>query len=247
MFFSFIFFSLAATTIYFMVMKRIILSLLLSTSLLLNSCISQSIVNNRLITAKKSFIKIETWIQGCFEGVCSEYSLFSYGSGFVHTKKGSSYVITAEHVCVPSDRLDTASSKINVRHMLIDVNKQKYKAHIVKSNKDLDICLMKFEEDPGMPGLKLSKRKPQYTEKIYNISSPLGVSDGEMVPAFEGMYIGSSEGSDFYSMPTSPGASGSPIINTNGEVVGVVLAVHRHFHHITLSIEFKNLWNYLIL
>ena len=228
-------------------MKRIMLSLLLSTSLLLNSCISQSVVNNRLITAKKSFVKIETWVQGCFEDRCTDYSLFSYGSGFVHIRKGKTYVISAEHVCVPSERMDSMSAQINVRHLLVDSNKQKYKASIHKASKELDICLMKFEEDPGMPGLKLAKRRPQYTERIYNISSPLGISDGQMTPVFEGMYAGSSEGSDFYSMPTAPGASGSPIINSNGEVVGVVLAVHREFHHVTVSIKFENLWNYLIL
>ncbi len=73
----------------------------------------------------------------------------------------------------------------------------------------------------------------------------MGVMDIGMLPLFEGRFFGSARDRDLYSMPAAVGASGSPIINEKGEIVGVVLAVHRNFHHITLSTRFWDIHDFI--
>ena len=230
--------------------KNLFSSLLLVLLLLISSCTQQRLVNNKVITAKKSFVKIETWVQGCFEGMCTDYALFSYGSGSVITRNGRTFILTAEHVCNPDvNELKTDTvQEIKIKHWLIDIHNRKHEGKLIKHNNLLDICAMKFNEGGDvLPSLRIANTPPVYTEKVYNISSPLGLAEKGMVPVFEGMYSGEGIWRSYFTIPTAPGASGSPIINQDAELVGVVLAVHRSFHHITVSIKFDDLWNFLLL
>lgn len=127
----------------------------------------------------------------------------------------------------------------------LDREDRAYNTRLIKLNHKMDVCLLHIVDDHELPFLRLSIRKPQYAEKVFNLGGPLGIMDKEMVPAFEGYFFGDSEGAGFYSLPTAPGASGSPIINLKGDVVGVIHSVHYRFHHIALSVRYTDLWNFL--
>ena len=74
-----------------------------------------------------------------------------------------------------------------------------------------------------------------------------------MVPIFEGfhsgpaLYPGKSEQIkvDMYSLPIKQGSSGSPIINENGELIGVVSAGVREFHNVGFSPRYEIIKRFL--
>ena len=45
-------------------------------------------------------------------------------------------------------------------------------------------------------------------------------------------------------IPVAGGSSGSPILNCDGQIVGMVSAVHRAFHHISISPTHEQIYNF---
>jgi hypothetical protein len=70
---------------------------------------------------------------------------------------------------------------------------------------------------------------------------------GNIVPAFQGLFFGEDLyfGKSFYSIPTIGGSSGSPILDSKGELIGMIHSVHYKFHHLAVSISYTELWNFL--
>ena len=57
-----------------------------------------------------------------------------------------------------------------------------------RANKDVDVCLLK-SKNLDLPHISMSTKRPEYGEKVYNIASPMGISDGNMVPLFTGHFL----------------------------------------------------------
>ena len=69
-----------------------------------------------------------------------------------------------------------------------------------------------------------------------NIAAPLGVHSENMIPIFKGFFNGTDvHGVDFYSLPSFGGSSGSPILNTKGEIIGMIHSTIIRFHNISIS------------
>ena len=233
--------------------KRILLLILLLLLLLstLTSCASQSNTVKTLITSKKSFVKILTFVRvkpnECKDGKKCEiwpWLEYSTGSGSVVRHGGDRAVLTAAHVCQPQAYGYLPPGGVEVMLKAIDRQGRKHIVKVLKFNVRSDICLLSVGELEA-PGLKLSIKKPEYGEKVYNIAAPLGISHKEMVPMLEGNFSGNSGGRAFYTIPTVGGSSGSAIINKNGHLVGMIHSVHRGFHHLAVSASYKDLWNFL--
>ena len=188
----------------------------------INSCAIQTNVNKSLQNVKKSILKIETWARlgACDEEskVCSDHELISMGSGAV----------------VLYNNLKA-----------IDRDNKEYVIKVIKYDHSQDICLLDSTSGELPPYLKISVKKPEYAELTYNLAAPLGIIDEEMVPVYQGFFFGDSEGSAFYSIAVAQGSSGSPIINSKGDLIGMVHSVHYKFHHISLSATYQQLWNFL--
>ena len=227
--------------------KRIIKILSLCIVLLLTSCVhTHDTTISKIVSAKKSFLKVEIWAGICPEDNCTEPELSAVGSGSVIVSNNKKYVLTAAHVCEPNfNQLEVLFNKVIVELWVIDRDDQRHKAKVVKSNHRLDVCALDIGRT-HLPALRLANTKPSYGEKVYNITSPLGISSGNMVPLLEGRYSGETEDWAYYALPATQGSSGSPILNSRGEVIGVVLAVHRLFHHVTISVRFPDLWNFFV-
>ena len=97
------------------------------------------------------------------------------------------------------------------------------------SGTTVDLCLLVSQRVDVAPA-KLSNTTPESGDRIYNIASPYGTffkGDGGML--YQGILTSPKgmNGSSVFSIPAAPGSSGSPIFNSEGEIIGIVSAVHR--------------------
>ena len=164
----------------------------------------------------------------------------SRGSGMVvgTTASGNSAVLTANHVCNPPPFTVSAWSSFMTKKIgVTDFNGNVYEATIVLTDIQNDLCLLEVEgfRDLGVP---LSAEPSRPGEKVYSVASPMAFFSPGMVPLFEGYYSGdifSSNGVDsIYTVPAREGSSGSAILNSSGEIVGVVHSSLTGFQHVAI-------------
>ncbi len=166
-----------------------------------------------------------------------------WGSGAVvgHNEKMGSLILTAGHVCVltgappPKEGEEPITWTLDVT----DKNEVVRPAIVAFVVKDFDACLINVSL-MDVPHLNLSETPPVVGERVSNISAPFAVFSKDVSLIFEGRYAGDVEiRKNFkissYTVPGAGGASGSPILNAKGEIIGVISQVNGYFHHITLS------------
>ena len=169
-------------------------------------------------------------------------SMSASGSGAViaHTR-GLTYVMTAAHVCehkfpteyTVGDAKYLTKTKSNIT--LYDLYGAGHKAKIVYADQENDICIVKSKGTWGSP-LKLAGSMPRHGERVYNIAAPFGMYSPKMVLMFEGFYAGiDMRGNEFYTLPCRPGSSGSPILNSSGELIGIIHSASVMFENVALA------------
>jgi len=216
----------------------------------LTSCTSANknlSVNDILPRHGYVYIKKIVQLRKCEDGTCMDGRISSAGSGFVvkTTYKGS-FVMTASHVCVTNrDNLlpgVTATDKLQVETL----GGKFYDAVVLSHNPDIDACLM-FAENltSGVEEVKLAGSAPDVGDKVYNIASPYGIHYPNVVPIFEGRYIGERGHKGFYTFDAGPGSSGSMILNEDGELIGLLHSVYRDMHQIVVSVDYTSLMQFI--
>jgi len=231
--------------------------------------ISCSASNKAVVDIKwerESFVKFETWF---YKKTCEpadgealdpecykkQHGYTGSGSIIAGTFDGS-YVLTAAHLCDHKGELkklneinneleaDDEFTEIVLIYKVRDISNFSYKAKIIGYDNELDSCIA-FVWGLFGPSLSISEDGPIIGQEYYNIAAPAGFFEKDLVPLFEGRYIGDYKGADVYTIPAIGGSSGSPIINRDGELVGIIYARHHRFHHITLSTNYDKLKNFI--
>ena len=256
--------------------KNISAYLLVSSFFLLSSCSYITQTKKSFKWPLESFVKFETRIykQVCepkdpnnFKSKCyEEYSGFTGSGSIVARTFDGVYVLTAGHMCNRDEDLDylkeeeqeirkknkknaTEESEYPVRFIIkfyvYDLENFKYKAKVIRVSEKLDSCVAfvwGLFEDP----LSIATERPVIGTKLYNMAAPGGFFKKNLIPLFEGRYIGEWDRyTSVYTVPAIGGSSGSPIINQEGELVGMIYARHNSFHHITISPNYKKLRRFL--
>jgi serine protease Do len=146
-----------------------------------------------------------------------EFKQPSVGSGFIIDKSG--YVVTNNHVIEDADKIVV---KLDDDHEL--------DATVVGRDPNTDIALLKVDSDTDLPFIKMGNSKElKIGQWVVAIGSPFGlertVTAG--IVSAKGRVIGSGPYDDFIQTDASinPGNSGGPLINMDGEVVGINTAI----------------------
>lgn len=190
------------------------------------------------------FIKQVVTVEVCSakEKKCRLKKEVKVGSGFIIkiTPLGS-FAMTAAHVC-----LDKNKRQDNVAMKVKTLDGRYYKAKVVSYDRKIDACMM-FVEDlvDGVEEVKLAEEGPKIGDKVINISSPFGIQYTNIVPIFNGIFTGRTGFNGFYTFTSGPGASGSMILNSKGELIGLVHSIHYMMNEIVVGIPFTNLKQFI--
>jgi hypothetical protein len=132
-------------------------------------------------------------------------------------------------------------------YILNDYKGETYAAIPIAFDFEADICILGSSKI-SLPALTISKFKPIIGEKYYNIAAPMGLWSSKMIPLFEGFYLGdmkvrsNRKSSYAFSIPTKGGSSGSPILNSYGEVVGATHSAYRGFENLCMATPSKEIY-----
>lgn len=151
------------------------------------------------------------------EGPSKEFKQRSLGSGFVIDKEG--YIVTNNHVVEGADQI-----KVRL------ADEKEYEASVVGRDPKTDLALIKIEGVKGLVPLPMGDSDAQEVGTwVVAIGSPFGLEQTVTagIVSAKGRIIGSGPYDDFVQTDASinPGNSGGPLINMNGEVIGINTAI----------------------
>ncbi len=168
----------------------------------------------------------------------------SSGAYVFHSEviQGFSYVLTAGHSCQSSLPKEQNINGFKIRKKgstfkAIDLKGRSHDASVVEINQRFDLCLMRVANVlDSPPVLKVAEKEPRRGETVYNLAAPHGLYWVGTVLIFQGQFSGyHTRGYSVYTIPTKPGSSGSPIINSNNKLVGVIFAGYPSIENVGLS------------
>ena len=168
-----------------------------------------------------------------------------------HTERNS-YYLTAAHVCNIGKEEEPPIKELKIKiirdiflykSMGEAAQVKEISADIFAIDVDHDLCLLQTELVDAEP-IKLASGLPKKMDKILNLSAPTGVWSKDVELVFEGTYQGeldkditnsatehiwssdkNKKGANLVSIwniTLSQGSSGSPVVNSEGEMVGMV-------------------------
>jgi serine protease Do len=140
----------------------------------------------------------------------------SLGTGFVVSKDG--YIITNNHVV---DRADEITVKL--------YNQKEYKAKIVGRDKDTDLAIIKINAGNLRPAALGDSDVIRVGDWVIAVGSPFGLEQTvtQGIISAKGRIIGAGPYDDFLQTDAAinPGNSGGPLVNLDGEVIGINSAI----------------------
>jgi Do/DeqQ family serine protease len=151
-----------------------------------------------------------------------KYTQQSLGSGIVFDKRG--YILTNWHVVEKASR---------IKVILFD--EEMYQAKIIGSSPELDLAVLKIEAENDLPTIKNGDSDGlMIGEKVIAIGNPFGLSHtvttGVVSAVSRSINTGERTYRDFIQTDASinPGNSGGPLLNIEGELIGVATAIYGH-------------------
>jgi serine protease Do len=141
----------------------------------------------------------------------------SLGSGFIIDREG--HIVTNNHVIEGADEITVRLS-----------NDKEYDAEIVGRDPNTDLALIKIKGASNLVPLKMGDSDQlEIGSWVVAMGSPFGLEQTVTagIVSAKGRVIGSGPYDDFIQTDASinPGNSGGPLLNMNGEVVGINTAI----------------------
>ena len=249
--------------------KAILVCLMVALPLFASCCVHSQHQNpffgsHTLRKAKKAVVKIDghTSIEMITTSTTSEFSMdfrTTASGAIINHHKEVSIILTAAHVCGliyeqqismfddlvgPEEHIKAI--KVTTTLSVTDVEGRTFEALQIYAQKRSDTCIMITKHIP-QTALELAMIEPEIGEKVWNIGLPHGIWAPNFIPMFDGRFIGhyhfrlDRSKISCYSIPAAPGQSGSPIINSFGQVTGMIHSVYRRYNHLALSSTLKQI------
>jgi serine protease Do len=142
----------------------------------------------------------------------------SLGSGFLISADG--YILTNNHVVEKAD-------KVNVK---LQKGEKTIPAKVIGTDPETDLALIKIDNGSGLPFLKLGdSARMRVGDWVVAIGNPFGLAHTVTagIISAKGRVIGAGPYDDFIQTDASinPGNSGGPLLNLEGEVIGINTAI----------------------
>lgn len=148
-----------------------------------------------------------------------KYHQMGQGSGFIISEDG--YILTNNHVVGDADRI-----------MVTLADGRKYDARLVGTDPKTEVALIKIEDAEAFPFLKLGNSDAlEVGDWVLAAGNPFGLSQtitAGIVSAKERSEVGITEYGSFIQTDAAinPGNSGGPLLNIDGEAVGINTAIY---------------------
>lgn len=151
------------------------------------------------------------------QGPQRDFKQRSLGSGFIIDKEG--YIVTNNHVVENADKIK-----------VILEDEKEFDAEIIGRDANTDIALIKIKSGRNLPVAKLGDSDAlKVGQWVVAIGNPFGLDHTVTagIVSAKGRVIGAGPYDDFIQTDASinPGNSGGPLINMQGEVIGINTAI----------------------
>ena len=231
-----------------MIFSKLNLALLLIISLQLSCSRKVPVLKNNLQTYK-SFVKVKSviTIKDCKEVKnCKPDTFGSVGSGFAIVNVGNNTIfLTAGHVCVHKlpESFENIIYKTHMQVETWDKNVREPRISVIPKeyNLGLDLCIMEVE-NLTIPPIKVSIREPEFGDRVYSMAAPVGEYFAPYPLMLDGLFSGPAW--SYFSrasLPAVGGSSGSPVMNSNGKLIGLLFAINKDFAHSSLLIRLEHI------
>ncbi|QJB56872.1 Do family serine endopeptidase [Pseudodesulfovibrio sp. zrk46] len=162
------------------------------------------------------------------------------GQGQPHKQRGqgSGFVITADGLIVTNNHVIDGADKITVK---FQDDKKEYVAKVIGNDKETDLAVIKIDVDRRLPVLALGDSNAiQVGEWVLAIGNPYGLDNTVTAGIISAKHriIGAGPFDNFLQTDASinPGNSGGPLLNMQGEVIGINTAINAAAENIGFAI-----------
>jgi len=173
------------------------------------------------------------------------------GMIFSELETGESLILTAGHFC---DNPESDSPDTYLLNMLFQMKTELtvtdfygaiWSAEIVDIDEENDLCLIKSDM-PAFRKIRIASSMPEIGSDVYTISAPLSIRSEGAAPHFDGNFSGCDlSGICFFTTPAIFGSSGSLILNSRFEVIGMIQMADPRFPAVGMGVGVENIRDFL--
>ena len=152
--------------------------------------------------------------------------------------QGSGFIISTDGLIVTNNHVIDDADKVTVK---FQDDKKEYVAEVIGADKETDLAVIKIKADRSLPTLKFGNSDAiQVGEWVVAIGNPYGLDNTVTAGIISAKHriIGAGPFDNFLQTDASinPGNSGGPLLNMQGEVIGINTAINAAAENIGFAI-----------